>query len=75
MRKFLYTGCGTPEIQNKLANLRGEELTTTELLEIFGYSPKTSMRDTFLFKQKLIEPRGFQTTPIWGGRRQLWRVR
>jgi len=75
MRTFLYTGVLYPETQNKLANLRGKELTTKELLEIFGYSPKTSMCDTFLYKEKLIEPRGTQTTPIRGGRQQLWRVR
>jgi len=55
------------ETQGKLANLRGQELTGKQLKEMFGYSPNTYIRDTFLYHEGLIEQ-------VKGTSPTLWRV-
>lgn len=55
------------ETQRKLANLRGQDLTEKQLKEMFGYSPHTYIRDTFLYHEELIEQ-------VKGTSPTLWRV-
>jgi len=44
--------------RERLEKVRGKILTNQEVLETFGYSPKTNVADTRLYKRGLIKPVG-----------------
>lgn len=54
-----------PETERKLAKVRGEELTGKQLKEMFGYSPNTYIRDTFLYHAGLIEQLSDTSPTLW----------
>jgi len=47
--------------RGRLEKVRGKILTAPEVLKTFGYSPKTNIGDTRLYKRGIIKPVGKNT--------------
>jgi len=53
------------DVENKLVKLKGLKFTAKQMKKEFGYSPRTYIKDTILYRDGLIEEYGDDYPRLW----------